>query len=78
MKTTIEIADGFFEEAKARAAATNTSLRALVEQGLRAVLAEPLAKEPYRMADAGVRGEGLAEGIGWDELLDCAYDEHRP
>ncbi len=77
VKTTIEISDGLLDEAKARAAATNTSLRALVEQGLRSVLSEPVAHEPYRMADASVGGEGLAEGVGWDDLLDYAYDEPR-
>ncbi|MBI1357680.1 MAG: DUF2191 domain-containing protein [Acidobacteria bacterium] len=78
MKTTIEIADGLFDEAKARAAATNTTLRDLVERGLRAVLADPLEREPYRLPDASVRGEGLAPGVSWEELLDYAYDEPRP
>ena len=78
VKTTIEIADGILVEAKARAAATNTTLRALVEQGLRTVLAESQDNRPYQMADASVRGDGLADGVGWNELLDYAYDEPRP
>ena len=70
MKATIEILDGLFDEAKARAAATGSTLRELVERGLRTVLAEPLEQTPYRLPDASVGGDGLAAGIGWDELLE--------
>lgn len=47
MKTTLELPDGLLIEAKKLAAEERTTLRALVEQGLRHVL-------------AGVRGGGTA------------------
>ncbi|HRZ35960.1 MAG TPA: hypothetical protein P5534_06315 [Candidatus Paceibacterota bacterium] len=40
MKTTVEIPDGLFREAKSRAALTGTKLKDLVADGLRMVLAD--------------------------------------
>jgi hypothetical protein len=47
MKTTIDIADGLLLEARDRARSQGTTLRALVEEGLRRVLSEHEAR-PYR------------------------------
>lgn len=46
MKTTIDIAPALLEQAKRRAGAEGTTLRALVEAGLRRILDEAEA-EPY-------------------------------
>ena len=49
MRTTLNLADGLVERAKARAAATGRTLTSLVEEGLRLVLEQhdrPTAPQP--------------------------------
>lgn len=56
MKTTIDIADDLFARARQHADAHDTTLRALVEEGLRQVLAaqgQPVARKPFRMRTFG-------------------------
>ncbi len=60
MKTTLDITDTLFEEAKRIAARDGETLRSLVEQGLRKVLAERQAKtKPFKLKDASFGGGGL-------------------
>ncbi len=59
MKTTVDIADGLFERAKAHSKATGRPLRALLEEGLRIVLDKPAPVKPYRLRD------DLAVGPRW-------------
>lgn len=76
MKTTIDIADGLFEQGKAVAAREHTSFRALVEEGLRlALLRRSAQPAPYVLADASVRGDGLAPGLSWELPRELAYDD---
>ena len=58
MKTTLDIDDHLLERAKRQAAAQGTTLRALVEEALRARLApRPKEKSPsYRFSPPIVRG----------------------
>jgi Bacterial antitoxin of type II TA system, VapB len=57
MKTTLEIDDRLLERAKRQASAQGTTLRALVEEALRARLApRPKASTPYRFSPPIVRG----------------------
>jgi hypothetical protein len=78
MKTTLEISDPLLREARKVAARENTTLRALVEQGLRQVVAEK--KKPrtaFRLRDASVHGQGLhpdVAGKSWSEILDMSYE----
>lgn len=58
MKTTIEIADPLFEEAKKLAAEQHTTLRELVEQGLRRAIAERKQPKPFKLEDKSVDGDG--------------------
>lgn len=77
MKTTVEISDALLVAAKERARARGTTLRALIEEGLRAVLDEPSAAQRFILRDASVDGEGLREDVregGWDRLLSRSYE----
>lgn len=57
MKTTIDIDDRLLERAKRHAAAHGTTLRAVIEEALRARLApRPQARAQYRFEPPTVRG----------------------
>jgi hypothetical protein len=77
MKTTIEIADGIFEQAQSIARREETTLRALVEQGLRLVLKEKQSKpSEWKWKPLVVQGEGLTAEFrdgGWDRIRDEVY-----
>jgi succinylarginine dihydrolase len=77
MKTTIEIADPLLKEARKIAAREGTTLRALVERGLRQVVAEK-NKPPkkFKLRKVGFKGEGFAPEFNnatWAEVLVEAY-----
>jgi hypothetical protein len=78
MKTTVEIADPLFKEAKRAAGQAGVTLRELIEQGLRLVLAQrKAAPEPFRLEDASVKGAGLHPDIrpgDWSQLRGLVYD----
>ncbi len=79
MKTTIDVADVLLEEARRVAAAEKTTLRALVEEGLRRVLAarSHAAVGPFRLRDASVAGSGLQPGVedgSWERIRGLTYD----
>ncbi len=56
MKTTVEISDALFERARAAAKQRGTSLRALIEDGLAAVLNAPKSKTVKPMRDFSFGG----------------------
>jgi hypothetical protein len=77
MKTTIEISDAILEKAKAVAAREGTTVRALVEDGLRQVLRSRRTVGPFRLRDASVSGSGLQpefRDVGWDRIRDALYE----
>lgn len=62
MKTTVEIDDRLLERAKRYASVHGTTLRAVMEEALRARLApRPGSKTQYRFAPPTVRGTSPAE-----------------
>ena len=78
MKTTIEISDPLLSEARKLASRDGTTLRDLVERGLRRVLDESRRQETFKLRDASVGGEGIAPelaGAGWDEIRRLAYGD---
>ena len=76
MKTTVDIQDDLLERAKALAARQKTTLRSLLEEGLRWVLGARTRQQPFRLRDASVGGKGVQPGIqegAWDQILDQIY-----
>jgi hypothetical protein len=76
MKTTLDISDPLLHEARRLAARENTTLRALVEQGLRKVVSEMQQRKAFRLRKASFRGQGLRpemRDVSWDRLRDLAY-----
>ncbi|HUI94384.1 MAG TPA: type II toxin-antitoxin system VapB family antitoxin [Xanthobacteraceae bacterium] len=77
MKTTLDISDPLLREARKLAARERTTLRALVEQGLRQVVAEKRRRPAFRLRKASFKGRGLrpeASEVGWEKLRDMAYE----
>lgn len=77
MKTTLDIADPLLREAKQIAAREGTTLRALVEQGLRRVVAERRKQVRFKLRRASFKGRGLRpelEDAGWDRIRDMIYE----
>jgi hypothetical protein len=69
VKTTIDISDSLFAEAKAGAESRGITFRQLVEEGLRAVLQNrgKLAKR-FRLRDGTFHGRGLQRNLSWPEI----------
>jgi hypothetical protein len=77
MKTTVEIADPLLEEARRLAARERTTLRALIEEGLRRIVAERKRPGVFRLRKATFKGEGLqpaVAGSSWDRLREMACE----
>lgn len=72
MKTTIEVSDALFNSAKALAQQSQTTLRAVIEEGLRRVLADSEArvKPAFKLKDASVHGKKplISEPRQWQQL----------
>jgi hypothetical protein len=79
MKTTLDISDPLFKQAKATARREGTTVRALVERGLRLALGEKRTPAEFHLRDASVRGKGLqseAARLSWDQLRALTYEGH--
>jgi len=79
MKTTIHIPDSLFNEARKVAAQEKTTLKALVEEGLRKVVTEHQDRRPkgFKLRSAAFKGHGLqprVAGVTWDQILDLSYE----
>jgi len=77
MKTTVEIADSLLESAKRRAAEDHRTMKELLEEGLRRVLADEEPRKPFKLRQVPpVQGEGLQPGIregDWETIRDISY-----
>ena len=80
MKTTIDIAHSLLQQAKLVAAAEGTTVRELVEVGLRTVLHQRQERSvPFELKPASFKGKGLQaamEGLGWHDIQEIAYQGH--
>jgi Arc/MetJ family transcription regulator len=78
MKTTIEIADALLAAARQVAEREKTTLRALVEEGLRRIVNERQAPAcGYKLPDTTFGGGGLLPGVtleDWASIRDRIYE----
>lgn len=77
MKITIDIAEPLLEAAQKAAAREGTTLRALVESGLRQVL-ETRDRRIFRLRNASFRGQGLQPGaseLSSNQMREGAHGE---
>jgi hypothetical protein len=76
MRTTVEINESLARQVRALMARRKTTLRALVEEGLRRVVEENRSRPSFQLRDASAGEGGLAEGVddaSWDTLSRFLY-----
>jgi predicted transcriptional regulator len=78
MKTTVELPDELVREAQEIARAEGTTMRSVLEEGLRAVIARRRRSQGYVMRDASVDGRGLRPELaatGWAAIRELSYGD---
>ncbi len=78
MKTTVEISDPLMREARKAAEREGRTLRSLLEEGLREVLAGRERKRKFRLRDGSFKGKGLQTGVDlsdWETIRSLIYEE---
>jgi len=78
MKTTVEIPDAVLDAVRELARRERTTVKALIERGLRRELADAERAAEFRLRRASVGGKGLRtdnSGVRWDRLRELAYEE---
>ena len=76
MKTTVEISDALLAAARKVAARQKTTVRALIEEGLRRVVEARNARSRFKLADKSWGSGGLRaefRGAPWEEIRDASY-----
>ncbi len=76
MKTTVDISDELLARAKRLAVRRRTTLRAIIEQGIRNTLKEQQNGGRYVLPDKSVKGKGLRAAFsdkGWSDIRDATY-----
>jgi hypothetical protein len=78
VKTTVEISDALLNEAKRVASRESSTLRELIEEGLRRSIDERRKRKGFRLRRASYRGRGLQPGVSaeWERLREIAYEGH--
>jgi hypothetical protein len=77
MKTTVDLPEPLLREAQAAARRDHTTLKALIEAGLRAVLADRSRTERFSLRDASVGGRGRQNPFRdarWEEIREAIYE----
>ncbi len=77
MKTTVYIPDTILDEARKIAAREQTTVKALIEEGLRRVIAERNQKKKFRLRKATFQGDGLQPQVAdssWEKIREISYE----
>jgi hypothetical protein len=73
MKTTVEITDSLLAAARQLASSRSTTLRQIIEEGLRKVI-ESSAEQHFQLRDGSFGSVGLRRKMTWDEIRDEIYE----
>jgi hypothetical protein len=80
MKTTIELPDALFAQARRFADSHDMTMKSLIEQGLRKFMAEKKKDTPpFKLRDCSVNGNGLTpefQNATWAQIRDLIYEGH--
>lgn len=77
MKTTIDISEALYEEVRHVAQEEKTTVKALIEEGLRHALASHRQRVPFTLREATFKGDGLQPefaGASWEQIRKSAYE----
>jgi hypothetical protein len=78
MKTTVELPDSLLRDAKKVALKERVTVKALMEEGLRFVIARHQRRDAFALRRASFRGDGLVAGQSlqdWATVRDLVYAE---
>ncbi len=79
MKTTIQIPDSLLKEARKVATEEHTTLKSLMEEGLRRVISERRRRDKFKLRKVTFKGKGLQPrlaGATWEQIRDLSYEGH--
>ena len=76
MKTTVEIPDALFREAKEYAAREGIPVREVFERGLRLVTEGGRPRRRFRLRTVTTKGEGLVCDGDWHTIRSMIYEGH--
>ena len=77
MKTTIDIADSLLLEAKNISSIEHTTVRALIEEGLREAIKKHKTCGAFKLRKATFKGKGLQSDFSleqWNKIRSAAYE----
>ena len=76
VKTTVEISDALLDEAKRVASRESSTLRELIEEGLRRSIDDRKKRKGFRLRRASYHGKGLQPGVSpeWERLREVVYE----
>ena len=76
MKIIVDIHDPLLEEVRLQASREKTTVRALIEEGLRKIIEEKKQKNGFRLRRATFKGSGLQADVSdasWERIRDITY-----
>lgn len=77
MRTSIDLSDALLERARRLAKRRGLTLKALVEEGLRRVIADSQTKPHFELRDVTFGEGGLVDGLSegdWEQLRELTYE----
>lgn len=80
MKTTVELPDELLREAQNIARAEGTTLKSVLEEGLRAVIERHRSARQFVLPDASVGGRGLQPEFAdadWSRIREASYGDRQ-